>query len=915
MKELPIKYLLLICTLLISVLTETSSKATTATINDENLVVGVVYSSAGTTTTLMGSGTGTGDLSYQWTKTSGGPATIVKPTAASTQITGLQLGVYQFTFTVTDSGGTAATDSVWVSVVQQRTWNVNGITRKALLHVPQGVTSAKVPLMLFFHGDGGSSLGGCERCGFERDWPECLVVYMEGIGRIPWQMSPGQNDDRDIHYVDTVLSQLESEFPVDKSKVFATGHSRGGFFLFDTLWPTRGSLFRALGPVSAQLGEVKGNPSKVNIQGRPHVTMFHLAGRSDGAVPIESQQLTAQIIRNYNQCDVLGQNWTDLPRTTDGIVSGQLYPSPVLHAPYVFVEYVGAHNPSLSMFSLVVKYFKELVHINTAPSIQITAPDNGATLAAPATLAISANSFDNDGTISNIEFFKNGTSVGVCNASPYKVILSNLGAGSYKLKATVTDNSGATSSSDVTITVKGSNSAPVAQSQSVTTAEELPTTIMLAGSDAEGDPLTYHVQSMPSHGALNGSGTTRTYTPAPNYHGKDSFTFSVNDGKVDSNIATISIGVKSVNDAPAVNITGPTDGATFSVGDKVVFTASASDVDGKIVSVEFFNDGKSVGVSDASPYKVTLSNLDAGSYKLKATATDNTGATASSEVTITVKGSNSAPVAQSQSVTTSEDVPAAITLAASDADGDALTYHVLSMPSHGVLKGSGTTRTYTPSPNYHGTDSFTFSVTDGKVDSNIATISIGVTSVNDAPAVNVTGPADGAIFSVGDKVVFTASASDVDGTIVSVEYFSGDRSLGVVTEAPYTYATHAHYVGAHIITAKATDNNGSVTISAPITITVNALPTCSISTPLDGTVFKVGTSVILTANASDVDGAIASVEYFSGDRSLGIVTEAPYIWKGSAYYVGEHIITAKATDNHGATRVSAPITITIVKQD
>ena len=71
----------------------------------------------------------------------------------------------------------------------------------------------------------------------------------------------------------------------------------------------------------------------------------------------------------------------------------------------------------------------------------------------------------------------------------------------------------------------------------------------------DGDPLTFSVVTSPTHGALSGTAPNLTYTPAADYNGPDSFTFKANDGTVDSNIATISITVDAVNDAPTADRT------------------------------------------------------------------------------------------------------------------------------------------------------------------------------------------------------------------------------------------------------------------------------------------------------------------------------------------------------------------------
>ena len=88
---------------------------------------------------------------------------------------------------------------------------------------------------------------------------------------------------------------------------------------------------------------------------------------------------------------------------------------------------------------------------------------------------------------------------------------------------------------------------------------------------------------------------------------------------------------------------------------------------------------------------------------------------------------NSAPVANSQSVSVIKDTQKSLTLTAIDANNDPLTYSVVAPPLHAILSGgTGPTRTYTPNTGYVGDDTFTFKANDGTVDSNIATVSIFV---------------------------------------------------------------------------------------------------------------------------------------------------------------------------------------------
>src|SRR5207248_8104652 len=128
----------------------------------------------------------------------------------------------------------------------------------------------------------------------------------------------------------------------------------------------------------------------------------------------------------------------------------------------------------------------------------------------------------------------------------------------------------------VTMTVTPVNDAPVANAQSVTTAEDTAATITLTGSDVDGDALTYVVATQPAHGTLTGTAPNVTYTPALNYNGPDSFTFTVKDATLVSTAATVTITVTPVNDPPVANAQSVTTAEDTAA--PIVLTGS--DVDG-----------------------------------------------------------------------------------------------------------------------------------------------------------------------------------------------------------------------------------------------------------------------------------------------------------------------------------------------
>ena len=111
---------------------------------------------------------------------------------------------------------------------------------------------------------------------------------------------------------------------------------------------------------------------------------------------------------------------------------------------------------------------------------------------------------------------------------------------------------GVTVSCVITISDVRVNHAPVATSTATSTAQNTPTASMLAATDVDGDPLTYTIVTAPAHGTLVGTSSNKTYTPVSGFSGTDTFTFKVNDGALDSNVATVTITV-----IPAPTPTGP----------------------------------------------------------------------------------------------------------------------------------------------------------------------------------------------------------------------------------------------------------------------------------------------------------------------------------------------------------------------
>ena len=299
------------------------------------------------------------------------------------------------------------------------------------------------------------------------------------------------------------------------------------------------------------------------------------------------------------------------------------------------------------------------------------------------------------------------------------------GTDTFTFKAN--DGSADSSAATVAVTVSAVNDAPVAIPQVVITSQNAAKSITLVGIDVDNDnsSLTYKIGQSSKNGTLSTiSGTTVTYTPNRGFSGGDSFSFKVNDGKLDSSVATVTIVVTAINNAPVAtdqSVTVAADSSNNSI------TLSGSDSEGDNLTYTLVSNpsqGKLSGTAPNLTYapKAGFSGSDSFTFK----ANDGTADSNVATVSITVNSVNDAPVANAQSVTTNEDTAKSINLSASDADGNALTYVVVSQPGNGTLSGTAPSLTYAPKAGFSGSDSFTFKANDGKTDSSIATVSIAV---------------------------------------------------------------------------------------------------------------------------------------------------------------------------------------------
>ncbi|HID94814.1 MAG TPA: tandem-95 repeat protein, partial [Candidatus Latescibacteria bacterium] len=229
-------------------------------------------------------------------------------------------------------------------------------------------------------------------------------------------------------------------------------------------------------------------------------------------------------------------------------------------------------------------------------------------------------------------------------------------------------------------------------------------------------------------------------------------------------------------------------------------------------------------------HSIDLSGLSGHTtYHYRVRSTDAAGnEAASGDYTFTTL--NRTPTADAQSVSTNEDTPLSITLSGSDPDGDPLTYIVVTNPSHGSLSGSGQTRTYTPSANYYGSDSFTFKVNDGIVDSDPDTVSITVNSVNDAPWIYPTIPDQSANEDYPIVIDLTGYEHDVEDSGTNLDWTVSGENPNLIastsgensSDDAITFTPIADSSGSDVVTLTLRDSGGR-TASQEVTLTWNAV--------------------------------------------------------------------------------------------
>ncbi|HEY2322159.1 MAG TPA: tandem-95 repeat protein [Thermoanaerobaculia bacterium] len=313
---------------------------------------------------------------------------------------------------------------------------------------------------------------------------------------------------------------------------------------------------------------------------------------------------------------------------------------------------------------------------------------------------------------------------------------------------------------------------------------------------------------------------------------------------------------------------------------------------------------------------------------------------------------NTPPVANNTSATTNEDNSVTVTMTATDADGDSLTFTILTPPAHGTLGAifnqtpTSAQVTYSPNANYNGSDSFTFQADDGKGGTSTGTVTITINPVNDPPTFNlganpVTSNEDAGPQSIANYASSISPGPTADEASQTVTFtvtndnnalFSVQPAISSSGTLTYTSAPNAN--GSANVTVVAHDNGGTAnggndtSTSHVFNIVVNAVNDApSFTKGADQTVFEdsgphsvANWATAISAGPADESSQTVTFTVTNNNNALfsaqpAVASNGTLTFTTAANANGSATVTVTAHDDggtaNGGVDTSAPQTFTI----
>ncbi|MGB2741027.1 MAG: tandem-95 repeat protein [Cognaticolwellia sp.] len=606
--------------------------------------------------------------------------------------------------------------------------------------------------------------------------------------------------------------------------------------------------------------------------------------------------------------------------------------------------------------SFTYQVFNEEGLTNTANVNIVTAPINDAPIVINDSVTINednsvvvdvlANDSDKEGDdISLISFdIANGTAAIINNKLDITPTLNF--HGQLNITYTVSDSINATSSGQLVVTVLPINDAPLTQNDSYSLVEDTvlnvlaasPSGLLINDSDVDGDTLTVNTSpiSNVSNGSLtlNSDGSFR-YIPNSNFSGSDSFSYQVRDGKGGTAQGSVMLSINGINDIPvAINdIYSLDEDAILSilVNDANQLLSNDSDVDGDSLTVN------TTPVSNVSNGSLTLNSNGSFSYtpslnfngtdSFTYQVSDSNGGIAQANVSLTIRAVNDLPViGNAKQYSVDEDTNLNILATdsnhllndASDLDGDTLTVSLASNVNNGSLTlNSNGSFSYAPNLNFTGTDSFTYTVSDGNFVSGALNVTLTVNPINDIPVIgnaksyNVDEDESLNVLATSNNHLLN-DASDLDGDILTVSLVSNvaNGNLALNSNGSFSYAPNLNFNGSDTFSYKVSDGD-YVSDALTATLTVNPINDAPQITGVKSYSFDedsslnilVGDVDYLLIGTSDLDGDTLTVSLESNvsNGSLTLNSNGSFSYVPDNNFHGSDSFTYEVSDGNGGT--------------
>ena len=940
------------------------------------------------TATLSGSGTDTDGTiaSYAWTKKSGPTTgTITSPAKAGTTLTGLVQGVYVFTLTVTDNQGGTGTDDVQITVNAASSNSVPVANAGSDMTITLPTSSVTV--------NGGSSsdangtitsytwtkVGGPSQYTIASSTSVSTSITNLTSGVYSFQLKV--MDNAGATAMDTVKVTVNAAAPANQPPVAKAGNDQTITLPTNSVNISGSASSDPDGTISSYLWTKLTGPSQYTLGNANSVstTVSNLASGvytfqlkvtdNSGAIA----QDTIKIIVNaapVNQPPVAnaGADFSiTLPTSTASISGSASTDADGTIASYAWSQSSGPSTATIASASSAttnVSGLKQGVYefvlkvvdnsgatdldsisitvnpaanqppvANAGSSKSITLPTNSVSLSG-------SSSSDPDGSIASYAWTQTAgpSTSSITGASSVSATASNLVAGVYTFQLKVTDNSGASATANVKITViaSGSTQPPVANAgadQTITLPTNSVTISGSASTAASGNSITSYAWTEKSGPSTISLTNTAQNNLSNLVAGVYVFNLVVTDNKSATGKDSVIITVNpAANQAPVanagsgVNLTLPTNSTTLD-GTK------SSDPDGTITTYKWtrISGPNTPSTNGSNSSKMTVSGMIAGQYTYQLTVTDNSGASSSAQVKIRVSSAaNVAPVANAgsnQSITAPASTVSLNGTASADSDGSIASYSWVTVSGPGsVTINNSNTATPTVVGLQTGAYVFELTVTDNRGASSKDQVSITVLPApivpNQSPVANA--GSDQTITLPTNSVTLSGKNSyDPDGTLVTYSWkqISGPTTSSIVPANISTTSATKLIEGQYVFELTVTDNNGA-TNADRITVKVNAavsklnVPPVASAGASDTISLPVSSYTLDATKSSDPDGTISSYLWTEVSGPNTVTGSAMNTSKASITNLsaGVYVFQVTVTDNAGGSS-SATMTLMVTQGD